>query len=138
MCSVCVSILGPLFFIIYVNDLHCATDLFRFIFYADNSTLYTSLDELGACPNQMNEQMNNKWNQQLTTGNGEWLKANKLASTVMKTKYMIFSRPELQVSPIMLEIENNVIDRVEKFNFLGLEISENLDWSSHTDKLSLN
>ena len=54
----------------------------------------------------------------------------------MKTKCMIFSR--LQVPPIMLEIENNLIDRLEKFNFLSLEISENLDWSSHTDKLSLN
>ena len=55
----------------------------------------------------------------------------------MKTKYIIFSRPGLQAPPILLEIENNDIDRVEKSNFLGLEINENLDWSSHTDKLSL-
>ena len=66
-----------------------------------------------------------------------WLNANKLPLNVMKTKYIIFSRPGLQAPPILLEIENNDIDRVEKSNFLGLEINENLDWSSHTDKLSL-
>ena len=68
----------------------------------------------------------------------EWLKDIKWALNAMKTKYMISSKPGLQVMPIMLEIENNIMDRVEKLNFLGLEISENLDWSSHTDKLSLN
>ena len=92
MCSVCVSILGPLFFIIYVNDLHCASDLFRFILYADDSTFHTLLDGLGICPDQINDIIN----LQLEIVN-EWLKANMLALNVMKTKYMIFSKPGLQV-----------------------------------------
>ncbi len=38
------SILGPLFFITYINDIANASSLFDFIIYADDTTLSTTLE----------------------------------------------------------------------------------------------
>ena len=75
------SILGPLLFIIYINEIIHSSTVFRFIILADDTTLYTTLNT--------QEDINDIWNGELVKINN-WLKVNKLSLNVAKTKAMLF------------------------------------------------
>ena len=127
------SILGPLLFIIYVNDIANASNLFNFIIYADDTTLSTTIEVI--LNNINNDDVESKINSELACIN-DWLKCNKLSLNITKCKYMIFHMPQKRINQLQLNIENTAIDRVKDFNFLGLTINEHLNWKSHIDKLS--
>ena len=127
------SILGPLLFIIYVNDMANSSNLFKFIIYADDTTLSTTIEVI--INNINNADVESKINLELACIN-DWLKCNKLSLNITKCKYMIFHTPQKKVGPLQLNIENTPIDRVSDFNFLGLTINEHLNWKSHIDKLA--
>ena len=80
------SNLGPLLFLIYINDLPNSSDLFKFIMFADDSTLSCSI------PKDLNKQpeMIHHINYELERVD-KWLRANKIKINVNKTKYLIFS-----------------------------------------------
>ena len=77
------SILGPLFFSIYINDLINSTNKFIFLMYADDTTLYFNLEDF---PAQNGSILINNELERVNT----WLKLNKLTLNVEKTKGMIF------------------------------------------------
>ena len=82
------SILGPLLFIIYINDIIHSSTVFKFIIFADDTTLYTTLDT--------QENINDILNDELVQINN-WLKVNKLSVNVAKTKAMLFHMPQKQI-----------------------------------------
>jgi hypothetical protein len=127
------SILGPLLFIIYINDIAQASNLFDFIIYADDTSLTTTLEIIYKKDN--NSSIQNIINTELTNIN-DWLKVNKLSLNIKKTKYMIFHMPKKKVNTIELKIEDTIIERVSDFNFLGITINEHLNWKSHIDNIS--
>ena len=53
----------------------------------------------------------------------KWLLANKLNLNIAKTKYLIFSKRNNNINPIYLNINDNVIEHVHQFNFLGLHLN---------------
>jgi len=126
------SILGPLFFLIYINDINKSNSIFHPISYADDTTLYTTINKLkNESPNVEVTLNNNLQNINM------WLCANKLSLNVIKTKYMIFSTTKKKhLSNINIKINNTEINRVNHFNFLGLTIDENLNWKEHLKNLS--
>ena len=67
-----------------------------------------------------------------------WLTANRLSLNFDKTKYMIFYTSGCKMDDISLDIriENNSIERIREFNFLGLTINETMTWSSHVGKIA--
>ena len=77
------SILGPLFFIIYINDFSFASKAFTFISYADDTTLFSTVSNFTNTPNT---DANCLINQELFKIN-EWLEINKLSLNIAKTKY---------------------------------------------------
>ena len=117
------SILRPLLFIIFINDFAQATKLFNFLIYADDSTLSSTL-------NTFNDNIHD---QKLLKIN-EWLKINKLSLNVVKSKYMIFQKKNIQI--LNLKIDNIDIEQVTDFNFWGLIIDTNLNLKKHTEKIS--
>ncbi len=127
------SILGPLLFIIYVNDIANASNLFNFIIYADDTTLSTTIEVI--LNNINNDNVESKINSEIACIN-EWLKCNKLSLNIYKCKYMIFHMPQKTINQLQLNIENIAIGLVSDFNFLGLTMNEHLSWKSHIDKLS--
>ncbi len=59
-----------------------------------------------------------------------------LSLNISKCKYIIFHTPQRKINPLYLKINDNVIDRVKEFNFLGLTLDENLNWKSHINIIS--
>ena len=58
----------------------------------------------------------------------EWLKINKLSLTVSKSKYILYKKINKALNIPVLKIDAIVIDSVNKFNFLGIIIYDNLNW----------
>ena len=122
------SILGPLLFIIYINDMAHSSELFKFINFADDTTLITNLNNEDTRNESLNHEVNNFHN---------WLKANKLSlDNINKTKAMVFHRPQKRIQLPLLKIAGEDIAVVDNFNFLGIIINKHLNWTSHVDKLS--
>ena len=76
------SILGPLLFLIYVNDLAYVSDYLYMIMFADDTNALDSDKNLNALENRCNNEM---------IKIVDWVNANKLSLNVKKTNYMLFS-----------------------------------------------
>ena len=124
------SILGPLLFIIYVNDLNVATTHLHPLIYADDTTLCTNLTSF-----QNNSNLEIVLNSELDSVN-TWLKLNKLSLNISKTRAIQFHNPQRNVVYPSLYIERHKIDFVSEFNFLGIIIDSHLKWKSHIDMVS--
>ena len=120
------SILGPLLFLIYVNDLCKTSKLFDFILFADDTNLFYSHKNLKALFETVNNELNLV---------NDWFIANKLSLNAKKTKYILFcKRSKLDDLPLKLPalwINNKEIKRVSETSFLGVIIHESLSWHNH-------
>ena len=134
------SILGPLLFIIYMNDIHTASDKFHAILFADDSNLTSTLCSFNVslADNAVNKlQLSNNINAELQKIQ-IWLEINKLSLNVKKTKFMIFHYHQRDISKYIpdLKINGQSIERVTEFNFLGLTIDQHVNWNAHIQKVS--
>ena len=119
------SILGPLLFIIYINDISNASNFFKAILYADDSTLITTLDTSDVNINYELSKISN------------WLKLNMLSINVSKSKFIVFHMPQKGFNIPSFNINNTNIERVTEFNFLCIIIHQHLKWDSHINKIAL-
>ena len=103
------SILGPLLFSIYINDLPCCSSVFSMIMYADDTTLFCTFNDPNITEETLNEAL-----KKLT----RWLNANQLSLNVGKTKFMVFHSTCKVVRYPVLVINNTPIERVTNFNYL--------------------
>ena len=117
------SILGPLFFSIMINDLVNSSNKFKFLMYADDTTIYFNLEDF---PIENREVLINN---ELEKDN-KWLKLNKLAVNVDKTKSMLFHKRR-PVTPIQFSMNNRIIDVVQHFNYLGIMLDADMSWKTH-------
>ena len=132
------SILGPLLFIIYMNDIHTVSDKFSFILYADDTTLISPLCSFSHCSHNDMNYVSTMINVELTKIY-DWLAVNKLSLNAAKTKFMLFHNYQKIINEDdipHLTINDTVIERVTEFNFLGLTINEFMNWNSHSSKIS--
>ena len=130
------SILGPLLFIIYMNDIYKVTDKFHFTLYADDTSLMeplctfnVNIDNNHIVSTAINSELNLIF---------EWLSLNKLSLNVKKTKMMVFHYRQRNIDNIIpkLEINGIAIERVKQFNFLGIILDEHMSWKPHINKVA--
>ena len=130
------SILGPLLFIIYTNDIYRASQKFDSILYADDTTLITPLCSFNSSVNLETRDASDKINEELTKIHN-WLSVNKLSLNIAKTKFMVFHFPQRRVIPTLdIKINNIAVSRTTEFNFLGLFVNETLNWNTHVNKIA--
>ena len=120
------SILGPLLFLLYVNDLYMASNVIKPIMFADDTNLFFSHKNIKELFKTMNQELINIQ---------QWFNANKLSLNIKKTKYSFFHSLGLQDKiPLQLpklEINSISIKRESVMKFLGVLLDENMTWKNH-------
>ena len=112
------SILDPLLFIIYTNDISNACDILKSIVYADDTALMSTLSDFNS---HGKNTVSDKINEELAK-NDEWLKLNKLSLNIRKTKFMLFYMPRRNVNIPNLHISSIKLECLDYFNFMGITI----------------
>jgi len=123
------SVLGPLLFLLYINDIGSIPDMeTKPKIFADDTNIFnhsSNLSDLNIVCQKSIEKIS------------DWVFANRLSINYDKTHYMLFcpamyhtTTPSLQLS-----INNFVIEKVTSTKYLGVLIDENLDWKLHITEL---
>ena len=115
-----------------MNDIPNSSDWFKFISFADNTSLINSCN---LSLSQNDASIVDNINIELSKIY-EWLAVNKLSLNISKTKFRIFHHPNKKIRNIQIKINDIDIERVADFCFLGLTINEHLTWKTHIDKIS--
>ena len=118
------SILGPLLFILYINDLDNVITDCSISLYADDTALYYSNSSYIDLMLSIRDDIGSV---------SEWLKCNKLTLNTKKTKFMIFgSRNKLRGAyDVPIYINGDQIERVDNFKYLGVYLDETLSFDKH-------
>ena len=122
------SVLGPLLFLIFINDLPNCSPLGNFRIFADDTNAFfhcNNIDELISTGKLIMNALNT------------WFSANKMTLNTDKSTFTIFksSRKIIPNLPNSLKFLNMEIKRTPTIKFLGLILDENLSWNPHINDL---
>ena len=124
------SILGPLFFLIYINDLPNCLDISCAKMFADDTNITVPCCTFLELKQATNSELTNLYG---------WLKANKLSLNIAKTEFMMVSSRQMflaeNCSELNIRFDNQPISRVEHAKSLGLIIDDRLSWSNYIKEL---
>ena len=123
------SILGPLLYLIYVNDIPKSTKA-SLLSFADDTSLFISKSNIDDLFASANEEINNLY---------EWFCANKLSLNAKKTKYIVIRAPHFNCNfeHLKVSIKNTELCQIgttfeeQSTKFLGIYLDEFLSWKHH-------
>ena len=124
------SILGPLLFTLYINDLPNCLKHTTPRMFADDTSLTAAAETLSEVEKRANEDLRNVHN---------WLSANKLNLNIAKTEYVLIgSRHRINSLDIQpsINIDKQSVKRVKHSKVLGVQIDEHLDWTKHIESIA--
>ena len=118
------SVLGPILFLIYVNDVSNASAESKIRLFADDTNIFLFGKDLQNLCDACNKVLENVY---------DWLLANKLTINVDKTNYTVFTPTRRSQSelPKQLVINGVGISKSQYVRYLGVYIDEDLKWSEH-------
>ena len=130
------SILGPLLFILYVNNFYLSSNKFTFLMYADDTTLLSTYDtfhtntdiDIATIQRNINEEL-----VRVTT----WLSRNKLLINTTKTKMTVFHTQQKHISYPDVIINNSHVEIEDNFKLLGITVNKHLKWNTHIDNTAI-
>ena len=119
------SLLGPLLFIIYINDILYSSKILNFVLFAYDSNVLLSHPDPDTLVNTLIIELEKLLH---------WIRANKLSLNLDKTKCMIFSNA-IDRLPMNIVLDGKVLEVVSTMKFLGLTIDNKLSWKPHIDNV---
>ena len=122
------SVLGPLLFLLYVNDLQFTSSILQTIVFADDTNIFLSGKDVNSLCLTFNNELRSVSN---------WFLANKLKLNVDKTCCMLF-KPKNKIiveDDVNIYINSCKIPLVKSTKFLGIIIDNKLSWKEHIGSL---
>ena len=116
------SILGPLLFLIYVNDLSSVLRKCKYQLYADDTVIYHTCNDINDSKDKLESDLS-----RFT----DWCDGNALTVNIKNSKYVLYGL-KTQTRKILnhiLLMRNNRLDRVSSYNYLGVHLDMNLKFS---------
>ena len=122
------SVLGPLLFLLYINDFHNCSDVLDFHLFADDSNLFYNNKNLKTLESVLNIEL---------THIQTWLCANKLSINIDKSNFVMFHPPQKRM-PFTMKflIHDRPLNEKECIKYLGVMIDHTLRWKIHINYLS--
>ena len=122
------SVLGPLLFLLYINDFQTCAPYFEFHLYADDSNLFCNDKSLYDLETSINTQLHFV---------DDWLCANKLSLNVAKSNFVIFHPPQKKRNyQLNILIRGQYLPESKNVNYLGIIFDCNLSWKTHVHELT--
>jgi len=118
------SVLGPLLFILYINDMSSSSRVFNFVHFADDTTVFLKDDDVNVLERTVNLELANI---------DVWLKINRLSLNISKTSYMCIT--DRKVDDLNIGVAGNQIERVDRAKFLGITLDERLCFRYHVQEV---
>jgi hypothetical protein len=124
------SILGPLLFILYINDIVNCSSVLYFVLFADDTNIFYSNNSHIDLMRIINTELVKLL---------DWFRSNKLSLNAKKTKYLIFGNKNKACleTNFNISIDNSCLERVTHTKFLGVFVDENLNWKYHVSQISI-
>ena len=124
------SVLGPLLFLLYINDLNQAIKFCKVHHFADDTNLLCLSNSIKKLNKLVNADLKHLVN---------WLNANKISLNVKKTEMVIFkSKQKKFEGDLKIKLCGKRLYPTESFKYLGMKIDTNLSWQYHVHDLSTN
>ena len=121
------SVLGPLLFLLYINDIYNSSKELDFRLFADDTSILFADRNLDFIEQIVNSQLAKV---------SEWLLANKLSLNVSKSNFLLVS-PRKVTKYINLSINNEKLKQENYTKYLGIIIDEKLNWKQHVKQVNL-
>ena len=123
------SVLGPLLFLVYMNDLHAAIKNSTVHHFADDTNLLITDFSIKKINKLLNSDLKSLCN---------WLKSNKISLNVAKTELIVFRHPNKQINMdwIKLKIDGKKLQPSPHVKYLGVYIDQHLSFKHHINDLS--
>ena len=118
------SVLGPLLFLLYVNDICYAVPDTKIKLFADDTNLFLYDKNLNNLYKKASQSLHQLF---------EWFVANKLSLSIDKTCYSVFGIKLTDLQNMELKINGCCIRLVESCKYLGIIIDRDLNWREHID-----
>ncbi len=127
------SVLGPLLFLLFINDLPGSVQKCVLNIYADDTIMSTSTD-LKDAPQSLCANLQADLNEVAS-----WTSDNKMVLNESKTKVMLVTGKRLATKlddkTMVIKIDDTNLEQVHSFSLLGLTIDSNLNFNDHVDNL---
>ena len=124
------SVLGPLLFLVFINDIQLAftSQSSRLLLFADDTSFLISDPNLDSLVDGVNSQLSHLSN---------WFSTNRLSVNCNKTNFMLFSLSrQVRASTFQILLNDQRIERVTSTKFLGILIDDSLSWQPHVAYIS--
>ena len=129
------SVLGPLLFLLFINDIPNSSQKLNFVLFADDTNMLYADRHPKSLEETVNKELKNVF---------EWLHVNKLTLNIKKSNFVIFRPPQQSLNyEIKLEVIDNStnisssLECKEYVKYLGVLIDNHLSWKYHIDYIAV-